>query len=108
MNRIFVCVASLNRKKNRFICTAGGYWFQLFANMNEDFYESSFMKLPSKWQQVIEHNGAYLMGYSNNAKKNFQFNVKNNGFICTGFFISCDDLCFNFIQHFLCGYIRSI
>jgi len=33
---------------------------QFFANRNEDFYERSIMELSSKWQQVIEQNGAYL------------------------------------------------
>jgi len=33
---------------------------QFFANRDEGFYERGIMKLPSKWQQVIEQNGAYL------------------------------------------------
>ncbi|QQP53934.1 Putative DD34D transposase, partial [Caligus rogercresseyi] len=31
-----------------------------FANRDEGFYERGIMKLPSKWQQVMEQNGAYL------------------------------------------------
>ena len=33
---------------------------QFFANRDKSFYERGIMKLPSKWQQVIEQNGAYL------------------------------------------------
>ncbi|CAK9834554.1 Histone-lysine N-methyltransferase SETMAR [Anthophora retusa] len=33
---------------------------QFFANRDKDFYERGLMKLPSKWQQIIEQNGAYL------------------------------------------------
>jgi len=33
---------------------------QFFANRDEGFYERGIMELPSKWQQVIEQNGAYL------------------------------------------------
>ena len=33
---------------------------QFFANRDKSFYEKGIMKLPSKWQQVIEQNGAYL------------------------------------------------
>jgi len=32
---------------------------QFFANRNEGFYERGIMKLPSKWQQIIEQNGAF-------------------------------------------------
>ncbi|GFX77197.1 histone-lysine N-methyltransferase SETMAR [Trichonephila clavipes] len=32
----------------------------LFANKDQDFYDRGIMKLPLKWQQVIQHNGAYL------------------------------------------------
>lgn len=33
---------------------------QYFANKDEGFYESGFMKSASKWQQIIEQAGAYL------------------------------------------------
>ncbi|KAG5308008.1 SETMR methyltransferase, partial [Acromyrmex insinuator] len=33
---------------------------QFFANRDEGFYERGIMELPSKWQQVIELNDAYL------------------------------------------------
>lgn len=33
---------------------------EFFANRDEDFYERGIMRLPSKWQQVVEQNGAYL------------------------------------------------
>ena len=33
---------------------------QFFANRDEGFYERGIMELSSKWQQVIEQNGAYL------------------------------------------------
>ena len=33
---------------------------QFFANRGEGFYERGIMKLPSKWQQVVDQNGAYL------------------------------------------------
>lgn len=32
---------------------------QFFANKDKSFYERGIMKLPSKWQQIIEQNGAY-------------------------------------------------
>nr|XP_031834418.1 histone-lysine N-methyltransferase SETMAR-like [Nomia melanderi] len=31
-----------------------------FVNKNQDFYNRGIMKLPLKWQQIIEQNGAYL------------------------------------------------
>ncbi|GFY20231.1 transposase [Trichonephila clavipes] len=34
-----------------------------FANKGEDFYERGIMKLPLKWQQIIQQNGAYLTQY---------------------------------------------
>uniref|UniRef100_A0A0K2UG07 Histonelysine Nmethyltransferase SETMARlike [Ceratitis capitata] n=1 Tax=Lepeophtheirus salmonis TaxID=72036 RepID=A0A0K2UG07_LEPSM len=33
---------------------------QFFSNRDKDFYEKGIMKLDSRWQQVIEQNGAYL------------------------------------------------
>ncbi|CAK9819611.1 Histone-lysine N-methyltransferase SETMAR [Anthophora plagiata] len=33
---------------------------EFFANKDQDFYERGIMKLPLKWQQIIEQNGAYL------------------------------------------------
>jgi len=33
---------------------------QFFANRDEGFYERGIIELSSKWQQVIEQNGAYL------------------------------------------------
>lgn len=33
---------------------------EFFANRDQDFYERGIMKLPLKWQQIIEQNGAYL------------------------------------------------
>ncbi|GFY10319.1 transposase [Trichonephila clavipes] len=32
----------------------------VFANKGQDFYERGIMKLPLKWQQIIQQNGAYL------------------------------------------------
>ncbi|GFU32659.1 hypothetical protein TNCV_4709511 [Trichonephila clavipes] len=39
---------------------------EFLANKDQDFYERGIMKLPLKWQQIIEQNGAYLtqMGQS--------------------------------------------
>ncbi|XP_040575887.1 histone-lysine N-methyltransferase SETMAR-like [Lepeophtheirus salmonis] len=34
---------------------------EFFTNMDKGFYERGIMELPSKWLQVIEQNGAYLM-----------------------------------------------
>ncbi|GFU19514.1 histone-lysine N-methyltransferase SETMAR [Trichonephila clavipes] len=31
-----------------------------FANKSQDFYERGIIKLPLKWQQIIQQNGAYL------------------------------------------------
>lgn len=33
---------------------------EFFANRDKGFFERGIMKLPSKWQQIIEQNGAYL------------------------------------------------
>ncbi|GFV43235.1 histone-lysine N-methyltransferase SETMAR [Trichonephila clavipes] len=33
----------------------------VFVNKGEDFYERGIMKLPLKWQQIIQQNGAYLI-----------------------------------------------
>ncbi|KAL6420427.1 hypothetical protein ACFW04_014434 [Cataglyphis niger] len=33
---------------------------EFFANREQDFYERGIMKLPLKWQQIIQQNGAYL------------------------------------------------
>ena len=33
---------------------------QFFANRDKGFYERGIMILPSKWQHVIEQNGAYV------------------------------------------------
>lgn len=33
---------------------------EFFVNKDQDFYERGIMKLPLKWQQIIEQNGAYL------------------------------------------------
>ena len=33
---------------------------QFFVNRDKGFYEIGIMKLQSKWQQVVEQNGAYL------------------------------------------------
>ncbi|GFT36024.1 histone-lysine N-methyltransferase SETMAR [Trichonephila clavipes] len=32
----------------------------VFANKGQDFYERGIMKLPLKWQQIIQQSGAYL------------------------------------------------
>ena len=34
--------------------------FQFFANRNKGFYERGIVILPSKWQHVVEQNGAYV------------------------------------------------
>ena len=33
---------------------------EFFANKEGGFYEGGIMKLPSRWEQIIEQNGAYL------------------------------------------------
>ena len=33
---------------------------EFFANRGKGFYEGGIMKLDSRWQQVIDQNGAYL------------------------------------------------
>ncbi|GFW53186.1 histone-lysine N-methyltransferase SETMAR [Trichonephila clavipes] len=33
---------------------------EFFANKDQNFYERRIMKLPLKWQQIIQQNGAYL------------------------------------------------
>ncbi|GFX08933.1 mariner Mos1 transposase [Trichonephila clavipes] len=33
---------------------------EFFANKDQDFYERGIMKLPLKWQLIIQQNGAYL------------------------------------------------
>ncbi|GFU45046.1 histone-lysine N-methyltransferase SETMAR [Trichonephila clavipes] len=32
----------------------------VFINKGQDFYERGVMKLPLKWQQIMQQNGAYL------------------------------------------------
>ncbi|GFV19144.1 histone-lysine N-methyltransferase SETMAR [Trichonephila clavipes] len=32
----------------------------VFANKDQNFYERDIIKLPLKWQQIIQQNGAYL------------------------------------------------
>ncbi|GFS64394.1 histone-lysine N-methyltransferase SETMAR [Trichonephila clavipes] len=34
---------------------------EVFANKDQDFYERGIMKLPLKWKQIIQQNGAYLI-----------------------------------------------
>ena len=34
---------------------------QFFASKNQTFYESGFMKLTERWQNVIEQNGQYII-----------------------------------------------
>ncbi|GFX64511.1 histone-lysine N-methyltransferase SETMAR [Trichonephila clavipes] len=34
---------------------------EFFASKDEDFYERRIMKLPLKWQQIIQQNGTYLI-----------------------------------------------
>ncbi|XP_014486335.1 PREDICTED: uncharacterized protein LOC106750469, partial [Dinoponera quadriceps] len=41
---------------SREIC--GNRLLEFFANRNQDFYERSIMKIPLKWQQIINPNGA--------------------------------------------------
>ncbi|GFV73263.1 histone-lysine N-methyltransferase SETMAR [Trichonephila clavipes] len=33
---------------------------EFFANKDQDFYERGIIKLPLKWQQILQQNGAYL------------------------------------------------
>ncbi|GFV14653.1 transposase [Trichonephila clavipes] len=33
---------------------------EIFTNKDQDFYDRGLMKLPLKWQQIIQQNGAYL------------------------------------------------
>lgn len=33
---------------------------QFFANRDEGYYGCGIMKLHSKWQQIVEQNGAYF------------------------------------------------
>ncbi|GFW92786.1 mariner Mos1 transposase [Trichonephila clavipes] len=51
----FLCDKKLGSRedcKNRLL--------EFFANKDQDFYERSIMKLPLKWQKIIQQNGAYL------------------------------------------------
>ena len=34
---------------------------QFFADKDQKFYEREIMKLPEKWQKVIEQNGKYII-----------------------------------------------
>ncbi|GFW57333.1 histone-lysine N-methyltransferase SETMAR [Trichonephila clavipes] len=38
----------------------GNRLLEFFANKGQGFYERGNMKLPLKWQQIIQQNGAYL------------------------------------------------
>ncbi|GFU89197.1 histone-lysine N-methyltransferase SETMAR [Trichonephila clavipes] len=33
---------------------------EFLANKDQDYYERDIMKIPLKWQQIIQQNGAYL------------------------------------------------
>ena len=37
---------------------------QFFADKDQKFYERGIMKLPERWQRVIEQNGKYIIDYS--------------------------------------------
>ncbi|GFW69683.1 mariner Mos1 transposase [Trichonephila clavipes] len=52
---------------------------QFFANKDQDFYERDIMKLPLKWQQIIEQNGVYLTQIRHNpkhVKQSLEFHAK--------------------------------
>ena len=34
---------------------------QFFADKDQKFYERGFMKLPERWQKVIERNGKHII-----------------------------------------------
>ena len=35
---------------------------QFFADKGQEFYERGIIKLPERWQKVIEQNGKYIIG----------------------------------------------
>ena len=35
---------------------------QFFVDKDQKFYERGIMKLPERWQKVIEENGKYMIG----------------------------------------------
>ena len=37
---------------------------QFFADKDQKFYERGIIKLPERWQKVIEQNGKYIIDYS--------------------------------------------
>ena len=40
------------------------YLEQFFAQKNKKFWEDGIMKLPEKWQKVVEQNGEYIVQFS--------------------------------------------
>ena len=57
----FLSMANALGDTNLASLEAGENWLsEFFANRGKGFYERGTMKLDSRWQQVIEQNGAYL------------------------------------------------
>ena len=66
---------SLNGKNFSSLEDCKRYLEQFFAQKNKKFWEDGIMKLPEKWQKVVEQNGEYIV--------QFLVKVKNVSFIFT-------------------------
>ena len=52
---------SLNGKTFNYDEAVKSHSVQSFADKDQKFYEHGIMKLPEKWQKVIEQNGKYII-----------------------------------------------
>ena len=52
---------SLNGKKFSSLEDCKRHLEQFFAQKDKKFWEDGIMKLPEKWQKVVEQNGEYLV-----------------------------------------------
>ena len=52
---------SLNGKNFSSLEDCKRYLEQFFAQKNKKFWEDGIMKLPEKWQKVVEQNGEYII-----------------------------------------------
>ena len=51
----------LNGKKFNSLEKCKKYLEQFFAQKDKKFWEDGIMKLPEKWQKVVEQNGEYVV-----------------------------------------------
>ncbi|GFU20631.1 transposase [Trichonephila clavipes] len=57
---LFLALKNLLNKKLESRENCENRLLEFFANKDQCFYERSIMRVPLKWQQIIQQNGAYL------------------------------------------------